>query len=141
MSEYEDNDGEEIVKVKKIKKASKIPSRTWIFGAVSFVSLLFSVLLQRIVTLAPQGSKVSTLFIYQSLSTAFSWTFVVAGAGAVFTALAYTHNRELVSRLAVAQKNITNNIVSKVSVSQVSVPLMAPATQHVRREGDEELHS
>lgn len=112
MSDYEEH---EVVKVKKVVK--KVPTRTWIFGGVSFGALLFSVLFQRIVTLAPTGSKVSTLFIYQSLSTTLSWTFIVSGAAAIFTGLTYVHHKELVSRLMNAQKNnlVINNVSSKPS--------------------------
>ena len=115
MSEYEET---EIVKVKKVVK--KVPTRTWVFGGVSFAALLFSVLFQRIVSLAPAGSKVSTLFIYQSLSTTLSWTFIVSGAAAVFTGLTYIHHKELVSRLMNAQKNslLASSVAPKAQGSQ-----------------------
>lgn len=120
MSEFEDN---EVVKVKKVVK--KVPTRTWAFAGVSFVALLFSILFQRIVTLAPQGSKVSTLFIYQSLSTTLSWVFIVSGAAAVFTGLTYVHNKELASRLANIRRNVTTSNVA---------PVKSNVSQEVRQE-------
>jgi len=127
VSEYEES---QVVKVKKVVK--KVPTRSWVFGVVSFVALIFSVILQRIVTLAPAGSKVSTLFLYQSLSTTLSWTFIISGAAAVFTGLTYVHHKELVARLNSAQKNLL--------ASKASQPAVVVTPSQANQEGHQEPH-
>lgn len=57
-----------------------IPLRTWILAGASFIAWLFSVLLARIVTFPAASTSKQTLFIYQAVSSALNWGFVITAA-------------------------------------------------------------
>lgn len=80
-----------------------VPIRSWVLSMVSFFALILTVVFQRIVFLAPANPNRSVLFIYQTLSSTFSWVFVVAGAGALFTFLAHVQAKETVMRFTIAR--------------------------------------
>ena len=64
-----------------------IPSRTWILAGASLIAWLFSVLLARIVTFPAASASKQTLFIYQAVSSALNWVFVITATAALFTFL------------------------------------------------------
>ena len=69
----------------------KIPRFSWILGGIGLLLLVLSFFLQHVVSFATSGSK-NVLFIYQSLSNAFSWLFVILEAGAIYFAFLAASN-------------------------------------------------
>lgn len=80
--------------VRESSKKDKLPSLTWIFSGISLLSLVFSVLFERIVTFPASNAKRTTLFIYQAISTTFNWVFVLTAGAALATVIIFASKRE-----------------------------------------------
>lgn len=76
-----------------------ISFRTWILTGISFVAWLFSVLLARIVTFPAASASKQALFIYQAISGALNWIFVITAAAALFTFLNTFDQQDIVDKL------------------------------------------
>lgn len=87
-----------------------VPFRSWILTGVSLLSLIFTVIFQRIVFLAPANPDRESLFVYQILSSTLSWVFVITASGALFTLLAHIQAKETVMRFTIARHTSTKKV-------------------------------
>ena len=74
--------------------SKKIPTRSSVLFFISLTFLVLTALFQRMVFMAPANPDKNFLFAYQMMATTFSWVFVITGAGALYTLLAYLTAKE-----------------------------------------------